>query len=229
MSTRKIKSTSASSSVSPTVQAQMPPVVTVPVPPVTYDPTVTIDYRSAQPRSAELAAVSGAAREVGDFTDWDAVFGKTAPPAAQLQQALQTVAAWTTLLVASNLWFVYVRDSAAIAWKDARGLVEALKVPFALASAADPTLTSTNPSLTRLLDSAKAIAAKSVATKKANAKADAEGKPQTHGKVGKTRKKQAAAAALAAATSASTTPPVAAPSPEPAPAAPPATSAPAHA
>ncbi len=122
-----------------------------------------------------------------------------------------------------------------MAWQDARGIVEDLKAPFGLASGADPTLATTYPALTRLLGVAKAIAQKGVATRKANAKAKAEGKPPTHGKVGKSRKKQAALAALAAAASAAPPPPtpVTSATPEapaaPAVAAPTATNGPAHA
>jgi hypothetical protein len=224
-STVSTKSTNAT-------QIQMPPKVTVPVPPDTYDPNVVVDYRSAQPRQGELASIAGAAQEVGAFPDWVAVFGKTAPPAEHVLQAFDAAAQWTTLLVASTLWFNYVRAGAAVAWQDSRGLVEDLKTPFQLASAADPTIATAYPAITRLLGVAKAIAQKGVATRKANAKAKAEGRLPTHGKVGKSRKKQAALAALAAATTAAPPPTPAtpeAPAAAPAVAAPTATNGAAHA
>ena len=65
----------------PVTRIQGPPPAKVPVPPPEYDPNAKADYRSAQPRSAELASIGGAAEEVGQFADYTAVLGKTAPPA----------------------------------------------------------------------------------------------------------------------------------------------------
>lgn len=224
MTSHSIKATTVTTAAAS--QIQMPPKAKVPAPPADYDPTVTVKYGASQPRQGELASIAGAAKEVGAFPDWVAVFGKTAPPADHVVQAFDSVAQWSALFVATTAWFDYVRNGRAAAWEDARGLVEGLKAPFELASAADPTLTTTYPAVTRLLGVAKAIAKKGVATRKANAKAAAEGKPTTHGAVGKQRKKKAAAVALAATTTAAPAP-EAAPVPEPTPAAPTSAAAPA--
>jgi hypothetical protein len=224
MTTKKTHSQAVQSTSTPssTPQIQLPPKVAVPVPPEGYDPNVTVDYRSAQPRQGELTSIAGAAKEVGAFPDWVGVFGKTAPPAASVEQGFTAASQWSTLLVATTLWFNYVRASTALAWQDSRALVEGLKAPYDLACSSDPTLATANPSLTRLLGNAKAISKKAVATRKANAQAVKEGKPPTHGKVGKARKKRAAAAAYDAATTApaSAPPPVTVPA-APSPAVPP--------
>ena len=56
-----------------------PPSVTIPSPPAGFVPSNPKDYRGFRPKSAELAVVPDAVMELQAFSDYDTVFGKTAP------------------------------------------------------------------------------------------------------------------------------------------------------
>ena len=71
-----------------------------------------------------------------------------------------------------------------------------LRPLFLIAVAADPTLLVKLPSLGTLLGARTAIAHKAVATRQRNKQSKAKGEPQTHGEVGKTRKRAEEKAAL---------------------------------
>jgi hypothetical protein len=70
---------------------------------------------------------------------------------------------------------------------------------FELAVAGDPTLGTQYPMLVKLFGAQRVIAQKAAATRKANRKAIAEGKPPVKGQVGKRRQRAAQKAALLAA------------------------------
>src|ERR1700727_2088698 len=114
---------------------------------------------------------------------------------------------------ASAAWDAYCRDQEGSAWRFINGIMDRLRPAFTLAVKADASLASTYPSLAELLGIKKANALKGAATRQRNKQAAAEGKPATHGAVGKAREKRAAKAALAAANG-----PASAPSPAPTPA-----------
>ena len=46
------------------------------------------DYRAVLPRDAELRALPAAVADMAKFTNYTQVLGNTAPPYAQMQQAL---------------------------------------------------------------------------------------------------------------------------------------------
>jgi hypothetical protein len=120
--------------------------------------------------ASEIAAVPDAVAELQVFTDYMTVFGITAPDPGQLGQRLTIAAQWTTLLSQSSGWNTYVRSQEGMAWKDALLLMDKLKLPFQLASAANPALLSSYPALARLLGASTVVAKRAVATKKKNAK-----------------------------------------------------------
>jgi hypothetical protein len=109
--------------------------------------------------------------ELAQFNDYEAVFGRTAPPVAGITQALEAASQWTALLADSSEWLGYVKSQEGMAWKDTLTLVDNLKAPFELASTHDPSLLSRYPSLARLLGAAKVIAKRGAATRKRNATA----------------------------------------------------------
>jgi hypothetical protein len=176
---------------------QSPPSVTLPALPDGYDPKNKPHTRGSYPKKAELSAVPDAVRELGMFADYEVVFGKTAPDAAQLAEGLTVSAEWMVLLAEITAFLTYVRMSTAVTWLATRGLVESLKAPFELASKNDTTLPAKYPGLARLLGAAKVIARKGVSTRDNNKKAEASGKPQTHGNVGRKRITAAGKKALA--------------------------------
>ncbi|HEY2511736.1 MAG TPA: hypothetical protein VGI39_12800, partial [Polyangiaceae bacterium] len=134
-----------------------PPNVTVPTVPAGFVPSNPKDYRGFRPKSSELAVVPDVVIELENFSDYVAVFGKTAPPEANIAQALDASLSWTAMLADSTEWFGYVKSQEGMAWKDTLTLVDKLKGPFALASQHDPSLVSRYPALARLLGAATVI------------------------------------------------------------------------
>lgn len=120
--------------------------------------------------ASEIAAVPDALAELQGLTDYDTVFGITAPPRDQLVQRLATAVQWTPVLSQSSGWLRYVKSQEGLAWKDALELTEKLKVPFQLASTANPGLLSQFPSLARLLGASKVVSKRAVATRTKNKK-----------------------------------------------------------
>jgi hypothetical protein len=164
------------------------------------------DYRAQMPRNLELAAMPDVVAELGRFTEYASVFGKTAPPLTYVQQTFDAATQWSAMLVGMATWDEYARSQAGAAWSAVRDITASLSPAFELASKTDNTLARQFPALVRLFEARKVIAARAAATRKANKKAAADGKPQTHGTVGKRATRRAAKAALASAqASASTT------------------------
>jgi hypothetical protein len=104
---------------------------------------------------------------------------------------------WSSARTQADAWDRYARTQEGVSWTMLRALMAEMTPTYEVAVASDPELASTMPGLTTLLGVKKTIAHKGVSTKKANAKAKAEGKQPTHGKVGKKATKAAAKAALA--------------------------------
>jgi len=148
-----------------------PPSVTVPAAPVGFVPVSAIDLRGYRPMQSELASVPDSVAELNNFPNWSLVFGMTAPPAAQIAQRLQVAAQWTALLAQSNDWMTYVKSQEGMAWKDALESIEALKLPFQLATTANPSMLGQYPSLARLLGAQKVVAKRAVSTKAKKTKA----------------------------------------------------------
>jgi hypothetical protein len=68
---------------------ELPPTdANIPPPPIGFVAPAGTDYRGVTPKRAELAVLPKALEELGRFTDYVAVFGKTAPPLASLQETL---------------------------------------------------------------------------------------------------------------------------------------------
>ncbi|HEY2510793.1 MAG TPA: hypothetical protein VGI39_08055, partial [Polyangiaceae bacterium] len=106
----------------------------VPRVPAGFVPSNPKDYRGFRPKSSELAVVPDVVIELESFSDYVAVFAKTAPPEANIAQALDASLLWTAMLADSTEWFGYVKSQEGMAWKDTLTLVDKLKGPFALAS-----------------------------------------------------------------------------------------------
>jgi len=184
-----------------------PPPADAKIPPVTqgFVPTGGTDYRSVVPKLTELAALSGAVEDLGKFTNYAAALGSTAPPYAQVFQAFDVCNQWTSMRKATLAWDGFCQTQEGISWATVRIMMERLRPAFDLAVVGDSSLAVTYPSLASLLGAKKAIASKGAATRRLNKKAIAEGKPPTHGGVGKKRKRAAMVAAAAAASTGATT------------------------
>ncbi len=168
-------------------------------PPEGFVPTDATAYRGVMPTTAQLAVMPGVVKELLRFTDYLIVFGKTAPPLAIVLQTFSAAMQWSQMRAKTDAWDVFCHAQEGMSWRDVHLLMEKLQPAFELAASADASVTADNPMLARLFGAAKLAARKGVVTKKANAKAKAEGKLPVSGKVGKARKKTAANAALEAA------------------------------
>jgi hypothetical protein len=187
-----------------------PPDATIPVPPQGFQNANRVDYRALLPKNLELSTMPEVLAELARFTDYAEVFGKTAPPLAYVQQTFDAATKWSANRVSTEVWDVYARSQEGASWSDVRAIIASLSPAFQLASRTDNTLARQFPALVRLFDVRKVIAARAVATRKANKKAIADGKSPTHGVVGKRATKKAAKAALATVEAAATAAPVAA-------------------
>src|SRR5580700_8175442 len=116
----------------------------------------------------------------------------TSAPSYQETLALVTVGnQWSAMRTASSAWDAYCVDQEGLGWATLRPVMDRLRPLFDIAVTADPTLLVKLPSLATLLGARTAIAVRGAATRQRNRQAKAKGEPQTHGKVGKTRKREA--------------------------------------
>jgi hypothetical protein len=197
-----ISSTPAAPSIAP------PPAdANIPTPPSTAASPNGTDFKGVQPKASEQAALKAALADLTRFTSYAQLLGASAPPVAQVIVLLTLGVEWTGMRNATAAWFAYCRTQEGLVWALIRQFMERLKPAWDLAVTADASLTSQFPGLASLLGAKKAIAQKAVSTKRANKKAEAQGKAPLHGVVGKQRKRAAKNAAYAAATSATSAPP----------------------
>jgi hypothetical protein len=203
---------------------KLPPAsANIPAPPQGFVPTNGADYRGLLPKKTELAVLPDAVGELKRFTNFSQAFGKTMPPLAVVLATLDAAEQWSSMRAKSTEWDLFSRTQEGLAWKDARDLIATMRPAFNMATSVDSTIATENPSITRLLDAATAIAQRAAATRKANRLLKQQGKLPTAGKVGK-KVKKAAEAATAAANAPHVVPATAAPTPpatapaEPAPA-----------
>jgi hypothetical protein len=183
-----------------TIYVNPPPAnATIPVPPAGSKNANRVDYRAMLPNSLELSTMPDVVAELARFTEYAAVFGKTAPALTFVEQTFDAATQWSANRVRTEAWDLYARSQEGASWSDVRSIIATLSPAFQLAVRSDATLARQFPAMVRLFDAKKVIAARGVATRKANKKAIAEGKPPTHGAVGKKAAKRAAKAALASA------------------------------
>jgi hypothetical protein len=208
---------------------QPPPKGTImPQVPDDYVPAIPGEFASVVPRQAELSALPQAITDLGNFTDYAATLGATAPALDEVLESLGVGAQWSTVRQASTRFDGYASLQEGLSWRAIRTQLDTLGPAFALAAKRNPKLVVKYAGLAKLLGAKSAIALKGGATRRANNKAEAEGKPRVHGKVGKQRQRAAEKAALSTqatpvvATTVAATAPVAqqAAAPSPAPAAP---------
>ncbi len=148
-----------------------PPDATVPTVPAGFVPVNPLDLRGWRPLQSELASVPDAIMELNNFPNYTALFGITAPPAAQVSARLTVAAEWTTLFASTTAWYTYVKSQEGMAWKDALELAENLKAPFQLAAASNPSLLNQYPALARMLGAQQLVAKRATSTRAKNKKA----------------------------------------------------------
>ena len=206
-----------------------PPPPDVSIPTVEYAAATPGEFRNVMPRASELTALAQAIKDLAAFKSYTLTFGSAAPDYEEVVQAFTVGAKWTSMRALSSSWDGYCLVQQGLAWRAIRMLMSQLVPIFAIAAATNPKLLTQYPGLASLLGAKKTIAQRGASTKKANKTAKAEGKPETHGVIGKQnqRRLEKAAAAQLAATAApvATSQPVVVTTAAPAPA--PATPAPA--
>jgi hypothetical protein len=178
------------------------------IPTVDYSPATPGEFVNVTPRVAELTALPQALKDLAAFTAYETVLGTAAPPYADVVQAFTVGSAWSSMRRASKAWDGYCVVQEGFAWRAIRLIMTQLVPVFALAAMRNAKLLTQYPGLASLLGAKKAIAQKGVSTKKLNKKAVAEGKPPTHGAVGKKAQRKAQKEALASAQASTATPPV---------------------
>jgi len=166
-------------------------------------------YRGVAPRMSELVALPLAVGNLEKFTDYTQRMGTAAPPYDEVTQLCEVVNSWSSMRAATEAWDAYCRDQEGIGWILMRAMMDRLQPAFMLAAKSDPSLVTKYSGLATLLGAKKAIATKGVATRKANKQSAAKGEPQTHGKVGKAKKRAAEKAALVTLQQQEASPPVA--------------------
>jgi hypothetical protein len=174
-----------------------PPVAVIPTPPPGFLPVKGGVARGVRPRKTEVIVLPEAVDELRAFADWQVTLGKAAPNQADMVAAFESASEWTVMKTATRTWLTYSSNEEGVAWIAARAFMATVKPLLTAAVTADPAIASSYPKLCALFGAKSSIAKKAVSTKAANKKADAQGKPATHGEVGKQRQKAAAKAALA--------------------------------
>ena len=183
----------------PLVYLDMPPAdANIPAPPSSFVPGNSADYRPVLPRDAELRALPKAVNDMKNFTNYTQVLGETAPPYAQVLQALIVANAWSSMRTESAAWDAFCASQEGVSWTTLRAQMERLQPSFDLAASGTSNVGTLFPNLATLLGAKKVIARKGASTRKMNKEAEAKGEPQLHGNVGKKRKRAAEKAAYAA-------------------------------
>jgi hypothetical protein len=181
------------------VTVVLPPAgVMIPTPPSDYSPATPGEFRTVTPRKAELTCLPQALIDLSSFISFDQTMGSGAPTLAEVLQAITAGAAWSATRQATANWDGYASLMEGLAWRLIRAQLASLRPAFALAMKRNPRLAEQYAGLAKLLSVPATVAQAGADTKRANKKAEAEGKPATHGKVGKSRQRKAAKAALAA-------------------------------
>jgi hypothetical protein len=164
---------------------QPPKDANIPSAPSGFVATPGTDNRGLQPKKAHLAAMPDALDELDRFTDYDKVFGMTAPPLENTKQTLGAAGGWSSQRAQMRSWDLYCRTQEGLAWREARGLIDRMSQRY--------------PGLARLFGASKQIAQRAASTRKANKDLKAQGKEPTKGNAAKKKQKQAEKALLAAA------------------------------
>ena len=126
------------------------------------------------------------------------VLGDTAPPYAQVLQALTVANAWSSMRTITAAWDAFCSSQEGVSWTTLRTQMERLQPSFELAASGTSNVGTLFPNLGTLLGAKKVIARKGASTRRMNKEAEAKGEPQVHGAVGKKRKRAAEKAAYAA-------------------------------
>ena len=170
----------------------------IPAVPSDYVPKSGVTYRGAAPKKTELLVLAAAVKNLAEFASYTQVMGPYAPPYAETLALFTVVYQWSSMRTAASAWDAFCVDQEGLGWTTLRPVMERLRPLLELAVKADPTLLVKLPALATLLGARTAIAQKGVATRQRNRQSKARGEPQTHGKVGKTRKRAEEKAALGA-------------------------------
>jgi hypothetical protein len=168
----------------------------IPAVPSDYVPQSGATYRSVAPKKTELLVLAQAVRNLAQFASYAQVMGPYAPPYAETLALFTIVNQWSAMRASASAWDAFCVDQEGLGWATLRPVMERLRPLLDTAVNADPTLLVKLSSLGTLLGARTAIARKAVATRQRNKQSKAKGEPQTHGKVGKTRKRAEEKAAL---------------------------------
>lgn len=153
------------------------PATKVATPPPDFIPMDLRTFRGPKPLKTEQAALLDCLVELARFEDFDQVFGRTAPPAADVAQVFGAASAWTRQRQASDIWARYLATQEGVAWRAARRVLRNIKDSFRLAVEREPGLQLRFPAIAALVDAKAAVARRASATRKRKGGALTENKP----------------------------------------------------
>jgi hypothetical protein len=181
--------------------APPPASAVIPLPPDGDVATSGNEYRGVLPKATQFAVMGDAVKELARFSDYAAVFGRTAPSIDSIAQSFDAANQWSVIRVRTITYEAYCLQQEGLAWITVRELMNKLQPAFDLAVASDASIGVRFPALVKLFNAQRVIAKKGVATRTANRKLVAEGKPPVKGTSGKRKQRAAEKAAYLAATS----------------------------
>lgn len=127
-----------------------------------------LNYRGSHPKAAQVTAVPDAVLELTSSSSYEALFGSSAPPAAQLAAELATASQWTAMRVATESFLRYVKSLEAITWKTGLADLDKLNALFKVVETQDPVAIAAFPATQRLFDVDKVIGQKANAARLRN-------------------------------------------------------------
>jgi len=168
-----------------------------PLPPGFVPSTSTL--RGVKPRRTELTVLKQVLRELRRFSNYDQLFGATAPDYASLVTNVDAALQWSSMRVALANWDLVCASYEQMSWVSMRREMKRLRPAFDLAAKNTPELTTRFVGLTHFLRAMSEIGRKGVASRRANKAAEAEGKPPVRGRRAKAAQRKQEKAALAKA------------------------------
>ncbi len=150
-----------------------PPTTPIPAPPPGYTAPPPRAFSGSYPDAHELLAAPGAIQDLQSFQSYTQQMGASAPDQDAVANAIQLGVLWSAQRIPAETWNAYVRAQYGAAWKAAFTLLEELKPLFLSAVSKTPSLALEYPGLAAMFVAPRTAAAKSLATKKKNAKTKA--------------------------------------------------------
>jgi hypothetical protein len=151
-----------------------PPENSVPTPPPGFVDIDGKEFLGFHAKAAQVAVSPVVAAELASSSDYESLFGATAPAAQTVASAVEIAYEWRLVRTATEAWSRYVGTEDGLAWKNALTLLAQLEPLFDAAVVRNPSVAAEYPGLARFFDTRSVVAKKAAATKKKAAKTKAQ-------------------------------------------------------